>query len=125
MEILLFVLFVTHALAAPTTWTSTTSTDVSRAIWTYTSRNGLDASSPRLGADGTVLYIATGSTNLLAITQEGKLKWSFNCNPDGVEGGDVYNRPVVGTDGTIYVASNDGYLYAVTAEGNLTWRFNV
>jgi len=90
------------------------------------STQGKILSSPAVGADGTI-YIGvevglSTSTNpsgrLLAINQDGSLKWSFTT-PDWVD-----SAPAIGTDGTIYFGCWDGGIYALNpVDGSQKWKY--
>jgi outer membrane protein assembly factor BamB len=79
--------------------------------WTFTAGDVI-ASSPTIGADGTVYFGAGTSagaadSNLYAIKPDGSLKWTFLT-----EGG-VFSAATIGPDGTLYFGSSGGSLYAV------------
>ncbi len=77
-------------------------------------------SSPAIGPDGTVYFLAEGH-RLYAVSASGNLKW-FMPLPGDME---PDSSPAIGSDGTIYVGSNSRYLYAVNSDGSLKWVFNV
>jgi len=67
------------------------------------------ASSPALGADGTV-YIGSFDGKVHALDgATGARKWVVTTGENGL----VYSSPAVGVDGTVYVGSNDGKVYAL------------
>lgn len=74
------------------------------------------ASSPVIGADGTV-YVGSGY-NLYAVNSSGTTKWAFPT------GNVVESSPAIGTDGTVYVGSFDGNLYAINPDGTQKWAFS-
>lgn len=90
-------------------------------LWNYTI-SGLESqiySSPAIGSDGTVYFLAyitnVGNTvaNLFALTKDGALKWNYTL---GTSDGGTHS-PVIGQDGTIYIAVDSyfsGILYAIT-----------
>jgi len=82
--------------------------------------SGVIASSPAIGADGTI-YIGsgTGDYKLHALRPDGTEKWYFTT------GSDVDSSPAIGLDGTIYVGSYDDYIYAINPDGSEKWRFYV
>ena len=73
-------------------------------------------SSPAVAPDGTI-YQATFTGKLLAVTPDGKLKWTFQA------GREIQSSPAIADDGTIYFGSRDRQVYAVTPEGSLKWTF--
>jgi len=82
-------------------------------------------SHPTIGRDGTLFLITrSGSTEapgkLHAISPDGIEKWVFALGP----GGEIYNSPAIGDDGTIYVTSEDGKLHAITYDGRERWTFD-
>jgi len=77
-----------------------------------------------LGQDGSI-YVPSGNS-LLAVNQNGTLKWSF-IGTDS----DVLGAPSIGSDGVIYITRfGNGYrpygngVYAITTSGNLQWTFD-
>lgn len=91
-------------------------------LWNYTIP-GLESciySSPAIGSDGTVYFLAyisnVGNTvaNLFALTKDGALKWNYTFG-DTCDG--KTHSPVIGQDGTIYIGvdsdSDNGVLYAL------------
>ncbi len=77
-------------------------------------------SSPAIGADGTLYFLAEGA-RLYAVSSNGNLKWFLPVG--GHEEPD--SSPAIGPDGTIYVGSASNYLYAVYPDGSLKWVFNL
>ena len=73
-------------------------------------------SSPAIGADGTI-YQATWRGNLLAVTPQGRLQWTFSINSE------IKSSPAIADDGTIYLGARDRKFYAVTPQGTLKWTF--
>lgn len=97
--------------------------DTGAYLWNYTIP-GLESeicSSPAIGSDGTVYFLAyiasVGNTvaNLFALTKDGALKWNYTL--DAVWNTKTHS-PAIGQDGTIYIGidsvSDDGVLYALT-----------
>jgi outer membrane protein assembly factor BamB len=85
-------------------------------LWSLQTANFCGASSPALASDGTI-YHATFDGRLLAITPQGRIKWTFSA------GREIKSSPAVADDGTIYFGSRDGKFYAVTLDGNKKWTF--
>jgi len=83
--------------------------------WDYRT-GGEVASSPAIGADGTI-YVGSDDGCLYAIGSDGAKKWTFKT------GGSMISSPAVGSDGTIYVGSGDGCLYAIDRDGALKWAY--
>ena len=81
--------------------------------WSYELSKGVpfDPIPPVVGRDGTIYSGRLSS--LLALSPEGKRKWSFNTE------GSINGSPSIGADGTIYVAT--GKLYAISPQGTLMW----
>jgi outer membrane protein assembly factor BamB len=73
-------------------------------------------SSPALAPDGTI-YQATFEGRLVAITPQGKIKWTFKAPLE------IKSSPAIADDGTIYFGARDRKFYAVTPEGKLKWTF--
>ena len=76
-----------------------------------------------IGPDGTV-YITTAnrylhSVSLLAITQNGKIKWRIgkSLEPEKI------SPPVIGDDGTIYCYMGEDFT-AISSSGSEKWRIN-
>jgi outer membrane protein assembly factor BamB len=84
------------------------------ALWSVQA-GAFIASSPAIGADGTI-YVGADS-NLVAITPDGSIKWLFPA------GDWIDSSPAIGPDGTIYVGSWDNALYAVRPDGTQKWRY--
>ncbi|MFH2036892.1 MAG: PQQ-binding-like beta-propeller repeat protein [Candidatus Zixiibacteriota bacterium] len=93
--------------------------------WTYLTNDGV-ASSPSIGADGTI-YVGSGwlwrlqtDSALYAINPDGTLKWKYLA-----EGG-VFSSPAIDQDGTIYFGSFDHNVYAIedsVTYGKKKWNF--
>jgi outer membrane protein assembly factor BamB len=99
--------------------------------WAFPANDGI-ASSPSIGADGTV-YVGAGGyfggyrdSSLYAIRQDGSMKWQFKTGkgtPQQSAG--VFSSPAIDSDGTIYVGGLDSYLYCLEDSGsyaNLRWK---
>ena len=71
-------------------------------------------SSPTIGSDGTIYFVAI--EKFYALNPEGTKKWEFKSP----YGGDV--PPAIGSDGTIYLGG-DRNLYAIDPNGSLKWAF--
>src|SRR5205814_7142215 len=72
--------------------------------------------SPTVGPDGTV-YVGTSGGQLVAITADGKLKWTAQTGPT------VKTAPALAADGTIYHPTTNGKMYAVSPQGQVKWTF--
>ena len=78
--------------------------------------------SPVIGADGTIYIGTTGyyesqGHKLLAINQDGSLKWEY-------ETGDLTNfQPVLDSNGMVYVTADETKLHAIHPDGSLKWVF--
>jgi outer membrane protein assembly factor BamB len=89
-------------------------------LWTFqtptTTRSA--ATSPALGADGTV-YIGLNYTEIYAVDGlTGNVKWVFET------GYHVNSSPALGPDGTVYVGSSNNKVYALNgATGAKRWEF--
>jgi outer membrane protein assembly factor BamB len=79
---------------------------------------GKAASSPAIGADGSV-YIGGTDWKVYALDgATGAVKWEF------LTGGPVASSPAIGPDGTVYVGSDDFYIYALDGvSGTKKWEF--
>jgi outer membrane protein assembly factor BamB len=73
------------------------------------------ASSPVIGADGTI-YVGTTGGDLVAVAFDGSaIKWRTPTH-------DTFgSSPAIGGDGTIYVGSTDAHLYAIGPGGAVKW----
>jgi outer membrane protein assembly factor BamB len=85
-------------------------------LWTLPLGNYAGESSPAIAPDGTI-YQATFDGRLLAVTPQGRLKWTCRA------GREIESSPAIADDGTIYFGSRDRKFYAVTPEGRLKWTF--
>src|SRR5450759_1373110 len=74
---------ICHAQSAPTN------------LWVLDLKNYHADSSPGIAADGTI-YQANFAGKLLAITPQGKVKWTFHA------GREIKSSPAIADDGTIY-----------------------
>jgi len=94
-------------------------------------------SSPSIGADGT-LYVGTSHHHLnvpgwfYAITPEGQIKWKYDTyddvkdHPAAQENPpDIYNSPVIDSNGLIYFGNELGFFYAMTPDRKVAWIENV
>lgn len=90
--------------------------------WTYAGLGPVPASSrassPGIGADGTV-YVGGANGKVYALNgSTGALRWSYTT------GGAVYSSPAIGADGTVYIGSDDYRVYALNgATGALKWSY--
>jgi len=75
--------------------------------WSYdTSSVNVSVSfSPSIGADGTI-YIGSNSSNMMALTPDGKMKWTLTTN------GNITSPPTIGGDNVMYLASGSK-IYAI------------
>jgi outer membrane protein assembly factor BamB len=77
------------------------------------------ASSPVIGADGTI-YVGTLDGKLFAVSPHGaSTKWSVTTNDT------AGSSPAIGQDGTVYVGSTDHGLYAIKPDGTMAWRVDL
>jgi len=83
--------------------------------WVFPAGQFNTLSPPVIAADGTI-YLGAAS-NLLAIRQDGTLKWSF------ATGSQIYTAASIGADGTIFVGSDDFKLYAINPDGTKKWSY--
>jgi outer membrane protein assembly factor BamB len=72
---------------------------------------------PAIGLDG-IIYQATFSGFLLAVTPGGKTLWQINA------GSEINSSPAIADDGTIYFGARNRKLYAVTPGGKIKWTFS-
>jgi len=85
--------------------------------WTFDVGHTVIASSPAVGADGTV-YLAATDGYLFALRADGTLKWNHRWDSSGL------SHPALGADGTVYVGNGNGSLYAVKGDdGTLKWTY--
>lgn len=70
---------------------------------------------PILKSDKHLYIVYDGE--LLSITKNGTLAWSFSKPLDGM----LTAQPAIGLDGTIYLMTNNSNLLAVSPEGNELW----
>jgi outer membrane protein assembly factor BamB len=85
-------------------------------LWQLPLANFNCATSPAMAPDRTI-YQPTFDGNLLAITPQGQIKWTFQVDRE------IKSSPAVADDGTIYFGSRDKKFYAVSPEGKLKWTF--
>lgn len=82
--------------------------------WRY-SIGCLSASSPAIGADGTI-YVGDLSGFITAVSPDGTQRWRFTTgswnNPS----------PAIGADGTIYSGNTLGVFYAIGSDGREKWH---
>ena len=84
--------------------------------WSFKTEGSI-ASSPVIGADGTI-YVGSNDQKLYALNPDGSMKWSFTTQ------GAITSSPAIGTDGTIYVGNNAKKLYALNPDGTEKWGFD-
>src|SRR5208282_3653684 len=89
---------ISHAQSAPTD------------LWTLRLPLYNADASPAIAPDGTI-YQATFEGYLLAVTPQGKVKWTLRINSE------IKSSPAIGDDGTIYFGARDRKFYAVTPQG--------
>ena len=87
-------------------------------LWSYVTSGSIGASSPAIGADGTV-YIGSADDYLYALNpDDGSLKWRYQT------GSDIVSSPTIGADGTIYIGSYDSHLHAIDSDiGSIQWIY--
>ena len=73
-------------------------------------------SSCAIAPDGP-LYLGTMAGQLVAITPQGGIKWTYKT---GLE---IWSSPGIADDGTVCFGSRDRSFYALTPEGKLKWKF--
>src|SRR4030095_10445687 len=86
-----------------------------KSKWTHAT-SGAIATSPAVGADGTV-YAGAINGRLHAIRSDGTRAWTY------LTGGEIYASPALGADGTIYLVSQGG-LVAITPGGATKWSLS-
>lgn len=67
------------------------------------------SASPAIGSNGDIFVTDTNLYNLVAISANGVIKWTFPIPGSR-------SSPAIGSDGTIYVGSSDGNLYAINCD---------
>ncbi|MEO9143035.1 MAG: PQQ-binding-like beta-propeller repeat protein [Polyangiaceae bacterium] len=65
--------------------------------------------------DGSVLYAATLTNELVALRRDGTIEWRVDL------GGRSYGAPCVADDGTLYLGSDARKFFAVSAAGHVLW----
>jgi len=90
--------------------------------WTY--REYFVREAATIGPDGTI-YATTSNGTLLAINQNGELKWKFGGN-----GYIVFNKAGVTRNGMIYIVvkatqGEKNYIYALNSDGVLKWKYEI
>jgi outer membrane protein assembly factor BamB len=88
---------------------------VAKLAWVFDADGAIEAQ-VTASLDEQTLYVATLAGTLLALTRDGKRRWSVPL------GGRAYAAPCVGQDGTIYVGSDAQRLFAVSPEGQIKWK---
>jgi outer membrane protein assembly factor BamB len=83
--------------------------------WSLILRDSSD-SCPAIAPDGT-LYFGTFKGKLLAVRQDGTIKWTF------LAGREIKSSPTLGVDGTLYFGCRDRKFYAVGSDGRKKWDF--
>jgi len=68
-----------------------------------------------LGPDGQI-YVGC-PTSLYAVSQEGSIVWSYECDAQ------ILTVPAVANDGSVYFGAGNSTLYCLTPEGLLNWTF--
>ncbi|MEI6634189.1 MAG: PQQ-binding-like beta-propeller repeat protein [Chlamydiota bacterium] len=75
--------------------------------WSYSAGYAIASSFPALDPDG-MIYFGSGDNRIYSLTPTGLLVWSY------VAAGQVWESPVLGSDGKVYVGSSDeNRLYAL------------
>ncbi len=90
--------------------------------WTY--REYFVRKAVTIGPNGTI-YATTYNDTLLAINQNGELKWKLGGNRYV-----VFNKAVVTRNGMIYIVgratqSEKNYIYAFNSDGVLKWKYEI
>ena len=94
-----------------------------KELWNYDTGKYV-FSSPSYSRDGAVVYLASSSGVLLALSapsdgsKDGVLLWQYEMG-----GKTDYANPAVDSNGNIYIGSRDSYLHVVDASGELLWRY--
>jgi outer membrane protein assembly factor BamB len=96
---------------------STSPAPTSDTLWSYTTGNYLESSSPAVA--GGVVYVGSNDNNVYALNATtGALIWNYTTG-----GGVGYSSPAV-ADGVVYVGSYDDSVYALNAAtGALIWSY--
>jgi outer membrane protein assembly factor BamB len=68
-------------------------------------------------ADDGTIYFGTWRGLLVALTPEGRQKWTFRA------GNELKSSPAVDERGVVYLGSRDTHVYAINPDGSLKWRF--
>jgi outer membrane protein assembly factor BamB len=83
--------------------------------------NSDNASTPAIGGDGTIYFIAGGQ--LHAVSPSGSERWAFQGQQSQWAG---LVGPVIGQDGTLYAGSDrTHWFYAINPDGTQKWATNV
>ena len=91
-------------------------TSTGNTIWSVAFDDGVIASSPAIGPDGTI--VAGAGASLLAISPDsGAVKWRIGL------GAPVTTTPAVAPDGSVYAGSDNGLLTAATGAGQVRWQY--
>lgn len=77
---------------------------------------------PTVGHDGTI-YVPSGS-QLLAISPDGIMKWSFDIGTNDMNIGTYVNTPSVDANDNIYFQSQPNGIYALDKNKNVLWNYN-
>ena len=104
---------VCFCLSAPVIFSAQSAATIS---WTLPLQCFYGDSSPAIAPDGTI-YQATFDGSLLAITPQGRVRWTFKINSE------IKSSPAIADDGTVYFGARDRKFYAVTPRGKLKWTF--
>jgi len=100
--------------------------------WSVPTQLWIEAS-PSIGPDGT-LYAGTTHHPLdvpawfFAISPEGQIKWKYDTYNDVIDlppahlnPPDIYNSPVIDSNGLIYFGNEIGLFYAMSSDGKVQW----
>ena len=88
-------------------------------LWKYPLGASAVRSSPAVGPDGSITFVAGGT--LFRLSSAGALLWTYDIRPTAISTVDVgQSTAAVADDGTTFVAL--GGLFAINADGSLRWR---
>ena len=110
------VIYVTHGnnveaifMGNKTTWWSKQYGDSKSEFWSTMAISSVK--------NGATLYVPSLDGNLYAISDDGKLIWSFKT------GNSIDSSPAIDANENIYVSSNDGNMYAINKVGQELFKY--